>query len=608
MPASYLTFAAAVKRLDRVLAAIDGGSGRVGRAVACRARVVRSAAQQVAAAIRPAAAVGRGGRRRHEHRQVGDLQPRGRRSGQRREPAGCRHEASGVPDAAGLGGCGLLQKLFEPFALHPWQSADDPLADAPEHRLFWRAATTMPPRLLLLDAPDVDSDVTVNWQRARAIRQAADVLVAVLTQQKYNDAAVKQFFRAAVEADQPILVVFNQCDLEADREFWPQWLATFCDQTGARPELSYVIPYDRRGAEQLQLPFYRLAETVPIFVAGGHKMGLCPSTKPTPIPRLSALNSRPPPRPAFAKTWQACTSTRSRFARSAALRRVLDPQRGLPAYLQAIRAAAAEFSAAAAALSATEMARVGWPALPAGLLVDEIRAWWDVGRQEWPRRIHGFYRVIGRGVTWPMRTAWNTMAGPAADPLATFRHREREAVVLAVEKLLDELGRLAKVGNDTLRPRLKHCWAAARGPPSWRACRPRTKACPPSTSTIATFSAPNWMRGGRRTHGRCVFFSRSTTPRRLPGQPSPSACSSRACTSPAIWPDRPPRTPPDKPSAISPRRQPSPEASPAAARRWSAARARACAKPRHALRPAPGAIRPTAGPLVGRLARTRIPR
>ena len=107
----------------------------------------------------------------------------------------------------------------------------------------------------------MDSDVTVNWQRARAIRQAADVLVAVLTQQKYNDAAVKQFFRAAVEADKPILVVFNQCDLKADREYWPQWLATFCDQTGAQPELTYVIPYDRRGAEQLRLPFYLVAHT-----------------------------------------------------------------------------------------------------------------------------------------------------------------------------------------------------------------------------------------------------------------------------------------------------------------------------------------------------------
>ena len=113
-----------------------------------------------------------------------------------------------------------------------------------------------------------------------------------------------------------------------------------------------------------------------------------------------------------------------------ALRRVLDPQRGLPAYLQAIRAAAGEFSAAAAALSATEMARVGWPSLPAGLLVDEIRAWWDVGRQAWSRRIHGFYRVVGRGVTWPMRTAWNAMAGPAdrsAGGISAARTRSRRA-------------------------------------------------------------------------------------------------------------------------------------------------------------------------------------
>ncbi len=88
----------------------------------------------------------------------------------------------------------------------------------------------MPPRLLLLDAPDVDSDVAVNWRRATAIRQAADVLVAVLTQQKYNDAAVKQFFRAAVEADKPIIVVFNQCELEADRAYWPRGWPPFASR------------------------------------------------------------------------------------------------------------------------------------------------------------------------------------------------------------------------------------------------------------------------------------------------------------------------------------------------------------------------------------------
>ena len=173
--------------------------------------------------------------------------------------AGTKHPVCLVPPA--LADPALLGRLFEPFHLHAWRSADDPLADSPEDRLFWRVGQTMPPRLLLLDAPDVDSDVAVNWHRAKAIRQAADVLVAVLTQQKYNDAAVKQFFRAAVEADKPIIVVFNQCELEADRAYWPRWLETFCQQTGAAPESAYVVPYDRRAAEELRLPFYAIEST-----------------------------------------------------------------------------------------------------------------------------------------------------------------------------------------------------------------------------------------------------------------------------------------------------------------------------------------------------------
>jgi hypothetical protein len=357
--------------------------------------------------------------------------------------AGTKHPVCLVPN--GLDDPALLQQLFDPFLLRPWHSADDPLADTSDNLLFWRKGNTMPPRLLLLDAPDVDSDVAVNWQRARAIRQAADVLVAILTQQKYNDAAVKQFFRAAVEADKPILVIFNQCDLEADRKYWPQWLATFCDETGARPELTYVIPYDRRAAESLRLPFYLVAQESQRPADAGSGNAPAPHVAYLPEPRKASLRDD-----LAALHFDAIKIRTFRGA----LRQVLDPQHGLPAYLQTIRAAAGDFSAAAAALSATEMARVGWPSLPTSLLVDEIRAWWDVNRQPWSKHIHGFYRAFGQGVTWPIRAAWNTMAGPAMDPLAAFQQREREAVVLAVEKLLGELERLAEVGNDTLRPRL----------------------------------------------------------------------------------------------------------------------------------------------------------
>lgn len=328
----------------------------------------------------------------------------------------------GVDDPA------VLSRLFEPFELRPWQSAGDPLHDSPENRLFWRTGPQMPPRLLLLDAPDVDSDVAVNWQRARAIRQAADVLLAVLTQQKYNDAAVKQFFRAAVEADKPIVVLFNQCNFATDRDYWPQWLATFCDETGARPELVYVIPYDRAAADELRLPFYSVGPD------GRGPLGEATNLRE----ELASLHF---------------DAIKIRTFRGA-LARVLDARHGVGGYLEGIGTAAGEFSAAAGALSATEMARVAWPSLPPGVLVDEIRRWWDAGRSGWSRGVHGFYRILGRGVTWPLRTAWDAVTGPRPEPLAAFQSRERQAIVLAVEKVLDELDRLAQVGNDTLRPRL----------------------------------------------------------------------------------------------------------------------------------------------------------
>lgn len=138
-----------------------------------------------------------------------------------------------------------------------------------------------------------------------------------------------------------------------------------------------------------------------------------------------------------------------------ALARVLDPAQGLPCYLQEIRAAAGQFAAAASALSATEMARVAWPSLPTSVLVDEMQQWWDAERTAWSRRVHGFYRVVGAGLLRPVRAAWNAVAGPREDPLAAFQRQEQAAVVMAVEKLLDELARLALLGNEILQPRLQ---------------------------------------------------------------------------------------------------------------------------------------------------------
>jgi 50S ribosome-binding GTPase len=339
--------------------------------------------------------------------------------------AGTKHPVCLTPPE--MDDADTLAKLFESFQLKAWQSAEDALVDSDENRLFWRTGRNVPQKLLLLDAPDIDSDAVVNWERAKAIRQAADVLIAVLTQQKYNDAAVKRFFREAVRADKPVIVVFNQCDLEADREYWPEWLATFCTQTGAEPELVYVIPQDRAAADELELPFFNV----------GLDGRADPENATSLRDELAALHF---------------DAVKIRTFRGA-LDRVLDPQHGAPDYLETIRAASSEYSSAAESLSAAEMARVAWPTLPSRVLVDEIRDWWDAGRAEWSRNIHGFYRKIGQGITWPVRAAWQASQADD-DPVEPFRREENRAIVLAVEKMLDELRRLATVGNDTLRPRL----------------------------------------------------------------------------------------------------------------------------------------------------------
>lgn len=340
--------------------------------------------------------------------------------------AGTKHPVCLVP--AELAREDVLAQFFESFQLHAWRSPRDPLENSAEDKLFWRIGRRLPPQLALLDAPDVDSDAPMNWRRARAVRHAADVLVAVLTQQKYNDAAVKQFFREAAAADKPIIVAFNQCDLTADRAFWPVWLATFCKETGVRPEAVYVAPHDRAAADALRLPLYDVGMD-----------GAAPLGPPAQLrEELAALRF---------------DAIKIRAFRGA-MRRVLDPATGAPRHLRSIRDAAEQFAAAAAALSAGEMARVSWPTLPPRLLVDEIGDWWDAGRSGWSRQIHGFYRTLGRGVTWPVRAAWGQLGAAESDWLGGFQQRERDAVLLAVQKMLDELTRLSQVGNDTLRPRL----------------------------------------------------------------------------------------------------------------------------------------------------------
>ncbi len=349
---------------------------------------------------------------------------------------GTRHPVCLVPP--GFERTHDLAAIFDGFTLYPWSASEAALEETDEHKLFWRSSETTPPELLVLDTPDVDSDAPMNWLRADAIRRSADVLLAVLTQQKYNDAAVKNFFRKAADEDKAVIVVVNQCLLPEDEEFWPIWLETFCRETGVVPEAVYIAPNDRRAAEANQLAFYE--RHWPADQAG-------PSDLDRPHRLVDDLARLKFPEIKF-RTMRG------------SIRHLLRDDLGVPGYLSELTGRCEDFSAAASRLSAESVARVGnWPPAGNDVLVAEVRRWWKSRQHGWARKVNTVYDSVGSAVVAPFRFARDRISGPPADPLEEYREREWSAVLSTVDEVYEKLEFMAETGSDLLKPRLQEVLA-----------------------------------------------------------------------------------------------------------------------------------------------------
>ena len=234
----YSTWSRRIADLAGAVSRLEAEADAPGGALARFDRLACQPVPEAAAAGDRGALPDRRRGRRDEHRQEHGVQPPGRLPGQpgpsRRDP----DAASGLPvSAQGSPAATTWPGSSPAFELAAWTSEDDAVAEGPSNRLIHREdpAGVQPPNLVLLDTPDVDGAIPVNWDRARLISHSADVLIAILTQQKFNDAAVRRFFREAAEADKTILVVFNMVEWPEDREHCPRWLETFCKGTGATP-------------------------------------------------------------------------------------------------------------------------------------------------------------------------------------------------------------------------------------------------------------------------------------------------------------------------------------------------------------------------------------
>jgi len=267
-----------------------------------------------------------------------------------------------------------LAALFPGFEPVAWTSDEDALDTSRANVLVWREdeAGRQPQRLVVLDTPDIDGTLRENWQRAELVRNAADVLVAVLTQQKYNDAAVREFFAAAAAAGKTVMVVFNMVDWPRQRDRIGGWLATFAAETGLEPVAAYAVPHDFRAAEFGRIAFQALPELTP----DGRDL--------PPAERLAASDF----------------DALKLLAMRGAARVVLDPRRGLPAWLDAFVGRAAEWRSSLTVLEREGRVRVELPAAPREVVWREIWEWLEPRRSRFDLVVSRGYRAVGGGLAW----------------------------------------------------------------------------------------------------------------------------------------------------------------------------------------------------------------
>ena len=343
------------------------------------------------------------------------------------EAARTRHPVASVPKGAveRLD----LAKLFPGFTVRQWTNEDAALDPTETDILIWRedVSGTQPSEVVLLDTPDIDGTLQSNWHRAELIQNACDIVVVVLTQQKYNDATIRDFFRAAALAKKTMIIVFNMVEWPAQRHTIAGWLKTFEAETDANPMAVYAVPFDRPAADAGNLQFHELAE-------------YSPDTTEIEI-RKRLLGS------SFDQI--------KRNAMEGAFRVVVDPNTGLSAWLDHFEQVAMQWKEAQDLLSHEGQVCVEMPTPPREIVWNEIWEWLKPRRSGFDLTVSRAYHLAGTGIKWAARRVGITRSEKqrkkdyAAAELAALKR----AMSDFIEKL-DETCRVNSRLNQVLGSRL----------------------------------------------------------------------------------------------------------------------------------------------------------
>lgn len=154
----------------------------------------------------------------------------------------------------------LEAKLVPEFApeplVRPELVTDSNLSD---DILFVFLDPGLPDHLVLMDTPDIDSIEKQNWEVAKHIRAAGDILIAVITAEKYKDERVVRFFREALASGRMVVPLMNKANPADDYAVARKQLEDFRADVGT-PDPCFVIPHDFNIAKSLDRPVQSLEE------------------------------------------------------------------------------------------------------------------------------------------------------------------------------------------------------------------------------------------------------------------------------------------------------------------------------------------------------------
>jgi hypothetical protein len=283
----------------------------------------------------------------------------------------------------------------------------------------------IPKNFILTDSPDIDSRNKNNWKKAYDVARSADIVVAVLSDDKYKNDQVVEFYKLLKQSGKPIIVVINKVTEEEIAEGFPEtWLKEFCEEVDHLvPLRAYTVIRSVKDVRNRSMRFleldtqtYKMKSVAPDFADFRKEV----QTLNVDELRKQALEG----------------------ALKFALQGNGQEATGVEGFLSQVEKRAELYKSFYKTLQTeTVIEGLQWPEIPPALLFEIIQNWWDKSGHR-----HGYAKKLDGYTRWvelPIRLAMDMfLKNPKKEILDAFRKQENlmiDDIVNAYFKIFDPL-------------------------------------------------------------------------------------------------------------------------------------------------------------------------